>query len=80
MPTSVVTSSRQPSDAVIAARLAAIEAKDYGPTKICFAIQNFRNGKWVTTNLYCIREFAEKKIATLGEGWRVHDVRREILD
>jgi len=45
-----------------------------------FAIQSFVGGRWETTQLFGIREYADAKVARLGKDWRVEIVLREVFD
>ena len=50
------------------------------PMRTFYAIQQMQAGSWVTTQLFIVEEFAVKKVAKLGAGWRVEPVQREMLD
>jgi hypothetical protein len=55
-------------------------ARRFEPMRTFYAIQRLDGAGWTTTQLFLIRHYAEAKVARLGEGWRVEDVQREILD
>lgn len=54
--------------------------RKFEPMRTFYAIQRRDGAAWTTTQLFLIRSYAEAKVARLGDGWRVEDVQREILD